>query len=106
MASIGRAAMDFPKAIQTKAHRVPSLVRTTEDAVLFIDRELLPETGSTSRWTFARELLLVANQSGKKRDLKHAYRQFLQALSNDRLLEEGEPAGTADKGTAPTLSNQ
>jgi len=40
------------------------------------------------RWTFARELLVVAQKSGKKRDLTHAYRQFRQALSNDKMLDE------------------
>jgi hypothetical protein len=94
--------MDLPKTIRTRAHRVPALVRTTEDAVLFIDRELQPETGGTARWTFARALLVVAQRSGKKRDLKHAYRQFLQALSNDRLLEN--PPAPVDKGAVLTSS--
>lgn len=80
--------MDFPAEIRTTAHRVPAVVRSTEEAIKLIDRELLPEVKSMSRWTFARELLVVAQKSGKKRDLNHAYRQFRQALSNDKMLDE------------------
>jgi hypothetical protein len=82
------APMDFPAEIKTTARRVPSAVRTTEEAVKLIDRELLPEVKSMPRWTFARELLVVAQQSGKKRDLTHAYRQFRQALTNDKMIDE------------------
>jgi hypothetical protein len=82
------APMDFPAEIKTTARRVPSVVRTTEEAIKLIDRELLPEMRSMSRWTFARELLVVAQQSGKKRDLTLAYRQFRQALSNDKMIDE------------------
>jgi hypothetical protein len=80
--------MDFPAEVHTTARRVPRIVRNTEDAIKLIDRELLPEVKLASRWTFARELLVVAQQSGKKRDLTHAYRQFRQALSNDKMLDE------------------
>jgi hypothetical protein len=80
--------MDFPAEVRTTARRVPAVVRNTEEAIKLIDRELLPEVRSMPRWTFARELLVVAQQSGKRRDLNHAYRQFRQALSNDKMLEE------------------
>ena len=84
--------MDFPHPITTKARRVQPRVTNTEEAIRFIDRELLAELSSRPRWTFARELLVVAARTGKKRDLNHAVRQFRQALSNDKLLQE-EPAG-------------
>ncbi|HXD46427.1 MAG TPA: hypothetical protein VN655_14970 [Pseudolabrys sp.] len=80
--------MDFPAEVRTTARRVPRVVGSTEDAIKLIDRELLPEVKLASRWTFARELLVVAQQSGKKRDLNHAYRQFRQALSNDKMLDD------------------
>jgi hypothetical protein len=80
--------MDFPAEIRTTARRVPPVVRSTEEAIKLIDRELLPEVKLASRWTFARELLVVAQASGKKRDLNHAYRQFRQALTNDKMLDE------------------
>jgi hypothetical protein len=80
--------MDFPALVRTTASRVRRVVATSEEAIKLIDRELLPEVKLASRWTFARELLVVAQQSGKKRDLTHAYRQFRQALSNDKMLDE------------------
>jgi len=83
--------MDLPAQVRTTARRVPRVVATTEDAIKLIDRELLPEVKLASRWTFARELLVVAQTSGKKRDLTHAYRQFRQALSNDKMLDESAP---------------
>lgn len=80
--------MDLPAKVRTTAHRVPRVIATTEDAIRLIDRELQPEIRLASRWTFARELLVVAQQSGKKRDLNHAYRQLRQALANDKMLDE------------------
>src|SRR6185437_957644 len=80
------AHMDFPQEIRTRAKRVRPIVRTAEEAVRLIDHQLPREINRHSRWTFARALLLVAQQSGKKRDLTIAYRQFRQALSNDKLL--------------------
>jgi hypothetical protein len=82
--------MDFPREIRTRAKRVRPIIRTAEEAIRLIDRELPSELNRLSRWTFARELLLVAQQSGKKRDLTIAYRQFKQALSNDKLLDSEE----------------
>lgn len=81
--------MEFAKSIRTTGSGVRPLIRTTQEAIRFIDSELPAELKSLPRWTFARELLLVAERSEKKRDLTHAYRQLRQALSNDRLLEEG-----------------
>jgi len=61
-------------------------IQTIQEALRFIDRELPIELQRRSRWTFARELLLVADRTGKKRDIASAFRQLKQALSNDRLL--------------------
>ncbi|HEU5018704.1 MAG TPA: hypothetical protein VFT69_12125 [Pseudolabrys sp.] len=79
--------MEFLKPIHTTGSGVRPLIRTTQEAIRFIDSELPAELKSLPRWTFARELLLVAEGSEKKRDLNHAYRQLRQALSNDRLLD-------------------
>ena len=88
--------MDLPAQVRTTARRVQRTIATTEDAIKLIDRELLPEVKVASRWTFARELLVVAQASGKKRDLTQAYRQFRQALSNDKMLDEsGAPPPNA-----------
>lgn len=79
--------MEFPDPIRTTGSGVRAVIRNTQEAIRFIDRELPGELKALPRWTFARELLLVADRSEKKRDLTHAYRQFRQALSNDRMLE-------------------
>ncbi len=79
--------MDFPTHIHTTGCGVRPLIRTTGEALNFIERELSAELQRLPRWTFARELLLVADRSQKKRDLTHACRQLRQALSNDRLLD-------------------
>ena len=79
--------MDFPSHIRTSGSGVRPLIRSTVEAIRFIDRELPAELKAQSRWTFARALLLVAERSQKKRDMTHAYRQLRQALANDLLLE-------------------
>lgn len=64
------------------------VINTVQEALKLIDQELPVELKRASRWTFARELLVVAATSGKKRDVVYAFRQLKQALGNDRLLEE------------------
>lgn len=85
--------MDFPVHIRTTGSGVRPLIRSTSEALRFIDRELPAELKRLPRWTFARELLLVAADSQKKRDLTHAYRQLRQALRNDLMLDQSK-AGT------------
>ncbi len=80
--------MEFPSPVQTKARRVQPTISNTTEAIRFIDKELLADLRSLPRWTFARELLQAAEQSGKKRELNHAFHQFRQALSNDKLLRD------------------
>ena len=63
-------------------------IRTVEEALRFIDQELPIELKVQSRWTFARELLIFAARSKKKRDFVSAFRQLSQALGNDGLLRE------------------
>ena len=48
------------------------------------------ELGRLPRWTFAHALLLEAERTGKSRDLKAAVRQWRQALSNEKWLDEAE----------------
>ena len=69
-----------------------SVLTTIEGALGFIDRHLPAELARLSRWTFARALFLEAQRTGKSRDLNAALRQFRQALSNERWLEEDEGA--------------
>jgi hypothetical protein len=65
-----------------------SVVKTVEQALHTIDRELSPELARLPRWTFARALLVEAQRTQKSRDLTAAYRQFKQALSNEKWLAE------------------
>ena len=80
--------MDFPAPIVTTGSGVRPRIRSTIEAIRFIDHELPVELKLLPRWTFARELLIVADRSNKKRDLTQAYRQLRQALSNDLLLDQ------------------
>jgi hypothetical protein len=80
--------MQLPAEVRTTGRGVRPVIRTTQEAIRFIEHELPAELKSQSRWAFARELLLVAQRSEKKRDVTHAYRKFRQALSNDRMLKE------------------
>lgn len=74
--------MKFTKEIRTKRR----VLRTTREALRFIDSELSVELKVKPRWTFARDLLIVAERSEKSRDLNCAYRQLRQALKNDLML--------------------
>ena len=81
-----RSKMDLPDTVRLVGSAYRPVIKTVEEALRFIDRELPIELLRQSRWTFARELLIVASKSGKKRDIGHAFRQLSQALDNDRLL--------------------
>jgi hypothetical protein len=79
-------SLTFPAIVKTSGQGLRPLVRTVEEAIRLIDRELPQEIRSLSRWTFARALLVEAERSKKKRDLTCAIRQLKQALSNDGWL--------------------
>jgi hypothetical protein len=64
------------------------VVRSIEEALRLIDEELPAELRGLPRWTFARDLLLAASRSNKKRDVTIAVRQFKQALSNEGWLAD------------------
>jgi hypothetical protein len=66
------------------------LVRTIEEALGMIEHEVPQELRKLPRWTFARDLLMVAQESGKKRDSMVAVRQLKQALSNEGWLAPDE----------------
>jgi hypothetical protein len=76
-------SLSLPQSIRTRGKGLrPRCGRRSS----LIDRELLIELRSLPRWTFARELLLDAEKSRKKRDLIAATRQLRQALSNEGWL--------------------
>jgi len=84
--SVVPGSLAFPAAVKTSGQGLRPRVRTVEEAIRLIDRELPQEIRSLSRWTFARALLVEAERSKKKRDLACAIRQLKQALSNEGWL--------------------
>ena len=84
--------MKLPTQVRVRAPGHRAAITTLEGALGFIDRQLPTELARLSRWTFARALFLEAQRTGKSRDMNAAVRQFRQALSNERWLEEDEGA--------------
>jgi len=80
--------MEFSTAFRIKRDGLRPVVRTTAEALRLIDEELPIELRGRPRWTFARELLVAADKSNKKRDVTAAARQFKQALSNEGWLAQ------------------
>jgi adenylate cyclase len=79
--------MSLPREVRVRGPGFRARLRTVEDAIRLIDRNLPPELAAQSRWTFARALLVEAIKTGKSRDLTTATRQLTQALRNERWLE-------------------
>jgi len=84
--SAASEGLNFPDVVKTNKKGLRPVVRTVEEAIRLIDKELPYELRSLSRWTFARALLVESQRSGKKRDLICAIRQLKQALSNEGWL--------------------
>jgi hypothetical protein len=82
----------LPTHVRVRAPGHRAAIATVEAALGFIDRHVSAELARLPRWTFARALLLEAQRTGKSRDMTAAMRQFRQALSNERWLEEDEEA--------------
>src|ERR1051326_2086810 len=82
------AEVMLPAEVRIRAAGMRSVVKTVEQALHAIDRELSPELARLPRWTFARALLVEAHRTQKSRDLNAAYRQFKQALSNEKWLAD------------------
>jgi len=55
----------LPAKIRTNGSRLRPVINTVQEALKLIDQELPVELKRASRWTFARELLVVAATSGK-----------------------------------------
>ena len=78
--------MKLPTEVYMRAPGRRSTVKTVGEALGLIDTELLPEIARLPRWTFARALLVEAQKTGKSKDLNAAFRQFRQALGNEKWL--------------------
>jgi hypothetical protein len=79
--------MHFRRPLDTKR----GTIKTTREALHFIDRQLPAVLKALSRWSVAEALLLEAERSQKRRDIDCAYRQLRQALKNDRLIKHPRP---------------
>jgi hypothetical protein len=80
-------------AIRIRASGCRPALRTVEEAIDMIDKELPAELRRLPRWTFARALLEEALRTRRNRDLTAAARQLVQALSNEKWLAEDQQAG-------------
>ena len=84
------AVMKLPAQVRVRAPGHRAAIKSVKGALGFIERRLPAELARLPRWTFARALFHEAQRTGKSRDLNAAVRQFRQALSNERWLEEDE----------------
>lgn len=80
--------MKLAAEVRIRASGLPSVLKTVEEAIGLIDRDLPPDLARLPRWTFARALLAEAMQTRKSRDMKAAVRQLRQALQNEKWLDE------------------
>ena len=80
--------MKLPLDLHLHAPGQRPIVKTVEQALGLIDHELAPEIARLPRWTFARALLVEAQKTGKSRDIKVAFRQLKQALTNESWLAD------------------
>ena len=81
--------MKLPAPVRLRAPGRHGEIASVKDALRFIDR-LPSELARLSRWTFAHALFLEVERTGKSRDMKAAVRQFRQALSNEKWLDDDE----------------
>ncbi len=79
----------LPQSIRVKAPGLRLELATVEGSIKFIDRSVPRELARLPRWTFARALLAEAMNTRKSRDLRAAFRQLTQALSNEHWLDAG-----------------
>jgi hypothetical protein len=86
--TVTKERLPLAKEIRTRGKGLRAKVRTVEEAIRLIDRELPAELRSLPRWTFARALLVEAERTRKKRAVTCAVRQLTQALSNEGWLAQ------------------
>jgi ribosomal protein S7 len=87
----------LPELIRIRGKGLRPTVRTVAEGIRLIDSELPIELRSLPRWSFARELLVHAATSRKKRDLIAAARQLRQALSNEGWLAPDKMEAAKEK---------
>jgi hypothetical protein len=83
--------MNLPTPVRVHAPGCRVTISSVKEALGFIDR-LPAELARLQRWTFAGALFLEVERTGKSRDMNAAVRQFRQALSNEKWLDQSEDA--------------
>jgi hypothetical protein len=78
----------LPAVVRVRAAGKPNSLATVTEAISFIERHVHPDLARLPRWSFALALLRQALKTGKSRDSKAAFRQFKQALQNEKWLDE------------------
>jgi hypothetical protein len=58
--------MRLPADLHIRAYGIRPAVKTVEQALDMIDRDLSPELARLPRWTFARALLSEVQQTGSR----------------------------------------
>jgi hypothetical protein len=86
--------MKLPAEVRIRASGMPGTIKTAQEALGVIDNNIPAELARLSRWSFARALLVEAIRTGKSRDMNAAARQFRQALSNERWLDQDADSAT------------
>ena len=81
--------LPIPVCVRAPGRRVS--ITSVKGALGFIDG-LPAELMRLPRWTFARALFLEVERTRKSRDMNPAVRQFRQALSNEKWLDEAKEA--------------
>ena len=92
LGAAARETLALPATIRLHAPGYRPALRTVDEALQMIDRELPAELARLSRWTFARALLLEAAKTRRERDLVAAVRQVRQAASNEGWLIDEDAA--------------
>lgn len=85
-ARLAAEALTFRMPIRISGAGYRPEVRTVDQAIDMIDKELPPELRRLPRWSFARALLEEAQLTRRKKDVAAATRQLRQALSNEGWL--------------------
>ena len=93
----------LPAPICVRAPTLRGKIDTVVRACAFIDKSLPPDQAKSPALTFAVTLFAEALKTGKSRDLNTAVRQFRQALSNEKWLDEQDEPRPQEAEESPRI---
>lgn len=85
--------MNLPAEVRVRGSGLPSVIRTVEEAIKLIDRNLRPDLARLPRWTFARALMAEVMQTRNSRDMKAAIANSGRRARTKNGLTSGCEAG-------------